>query len=172
VRIPQSAVSLLVLAAALQIFLYYPHLPEIVASHFDGAGNPNGWSSKVEFFLIYVGVVILQIGLFALLPSFLPRLPDAWIRLPGKDYWLAPERRAETLTILRRRLLWFGVANLVFAICTFQMVIHANLSEGQRLSAPLLWLLLGAYATFLLCWIIRLFQKFPKAPGPLSKVAP
>jgi uncharacterized membrane protein len=30
----------------LQAFVYYPQLPAQLASHFDAAGRPNGWSSK------------------------------------------------------------------------------------------------------------------------------
>ena len=44
---------LLVVALAL-LAVYYPQLPERMASHFNGAGRANGWSSKAFFFGVQV----------------------------------------------------------------------------------------------------------------------
>ena len=49
---------------------YYPLLPNIMASHFDVHGLPNGWMPKASFFFI-MGIV--EISIYGLL-TFLPRV--------------------------------------------------------------------------------------------------
>jgi len=77
---------LLVFAAVLEIVYYYPLLPERVASHFDGYGRPNGWSSRDAFIAINASVTLLMAVLYAGIGFALPRLPEALINLPNKDY--------------------------------------------------------------------------------------
>ena len=49
----------LVAVALLQSVFYYPQLPAVVASHFDGAGIANGWSSRNVFFTVYLVMVAM-----------------------------------------------------------------------------------------------------------------
>ncbi|MFQ5990318.1 MAG: DUF1648 domain-containing protein [Candidatus Methylomirabilales bacterium] len=154
---------LLLLAAALQSMYYYPRLPETVASHFDGAGNPNGWSSKPAFFGMYIGMLTLTTCIFAILPASVTRLPASLISLPKKDYWLAPERRGHTETFIRRQMLWFGIVTLIFNICTIQLAIRANLLDIHHFSSGSMWTLLGGYCMFTLVWLVHFISKFRRA---------
>ncbi|MCW5852792.1 MAG: DUF1648 domain-containing protein [Anaerolineae bacterium] len=43
----------------------YPGLPEILVTHFDAAGEPNGWSSRTSFTILYLGLGLLM----AVIPS-------------------------------------------------------------------------------------------------------
>jgi uncharacterized membrane protein len=88
----QIALLILVLVAVVQFTYYYPRLPEMVASHFDGEGRPNGCMPKNEFFKMFAVITALIIGIFLLLPKLIKRVPPSMINLPNKDYWLAPER--------------------------------------------------------------------------------
>ncbi len=36
------------------MLIAYPSLPNMLATHFDAAGNPNGWSTKNDFYLTYI----------------------------------------------------------------------------------------------------------------------
>lgn len=153
---------LLVLAALLQSLYYYPQLPPTVASHFDGAGRPNGWSSKAAFFGLYLGIVALVAFIFIVLPPFLLRLPAWLISLPNKDYWWAPERRADATSFVQRQMLWFGNASMILVICTIQLALRANLPEADRLSTTSMWILLGAYGIFALVWLVRFVSRFSK----------
>ncbi len=47
----------LVAIAILQTVYYYPRVPQVVASHFDGTGVPNAWSGRDGFFALYLGMV-------------------------------------------------------------------------------------------------------------------
>ena len=56
---------------ALQAFIYYPQLPAQLASHFDAAGRPNGWSSKSAYFALQAFIVLVLTLCFAALPAWL-----------------------------------------------------------------------------------------------------
>ena len=38
----------------------YPSLPETLATHFDAAGQPNGWTGRSAFALLYLGMGLLM----------------------------------------------------------------------------------------------------------------
>lgn len=147
--------------ALLQSAFYYPQLPAVVASHFDGDGFANGWSSRNVFFTIYLGVVALLIGVFAVLPRWFGERGKLQLNLPNRDYWLAPERRRQTLDFFQRQMLILGIAHLALAIYTIQLAIIANLQQAGRLHGSLIWLL-GLYFLFLAAWLTRIYLKFRK----------
>ena len=150
---------LLAVAAIVQSLYYYPIIPETVASHFDGSGQPNGWSSKQAFITIYMIMVGMTLAIFLFLPPLLSRMPNRLINLPHKDHWLAPTRRAQSLAYIQTQLNWFGVVNMMFIIYTVQLVFQGNLAASPRLSDSFVWAL-AAYAIFVAIWLIRLFLRF------------
>jgi uncharacterized membrane protein len=159
----------LVITMVIQCAIYLPKLPPHVASHFDGAGNPNGWSSKGGLLAIYATVVILYILIFVVMPGRLLRLPASWINLPHKNYWLAPERREIATSMLAARMQWFGIASLLFMMGIFQLVFEANSRDPRQLSSWALWWIVG-YVVASLVWVLELYRAFrpprqTKEPG-------
>ena len=49
-----------VFLAVLQVVLFYGDLPDVMATHFDGAGSANDWSSKTSFFVTYAVILVLR----------------------------------------------------------------------------------------------------------------
>jgi uncharacterized membrane protein len=45
-RAPAILLAATLSAAVVQLAWAYPQLPELVATHFDGAGRPNGWMRR------------------------------------------------------------------------------------------------------------------------------
>ena len=154
-------VGFLILAVA-QTAYYYGPLPPVVASHFNGAGQANGFQSKAAFFGVYWSVVALTVGIFVPLGLMLRRLPVQMINLPHKDYWLAPERSAESLTYLVRHMEWFAVATLALLIVIIQMVLVVNLNGSAVLPPAPTWLALGGYFVFVFVWMTNLLRHFGK----------
>ena len=75
---------------------HYKRLPPRVASHFDAQGRADGWSTKGEMVgmaLVTLVVVAATLAMMWLLAYY---APPSLINLPNKDYWLAPERQADT----------------------------------------------------------------------------
>jgi len=169
-RAGRAVLTVLLAAVVIQTLYYYPQLPSTVASHFGPGGRPNNWSSKEVFFQIYLGVVGLLLGSFVGLPVLFRSISPAWINLPNKDYWLAPERRERTFAILAREMLWFGNATIALMIVVFELAIRANLTKASRgsapepvrLSQPAMWALLVAYFLYLAVWLIRFYRQFPR----------
>ena len=151
---------LLVALCILQILYYAPLMPEHMASHFDGAGAPNGWSTKTAFFGLYLGILGLLFLSFRVLPGLLPRFPESMINQPNKEYWLAVERKDETFLRIRERLMYMGNGVVIFLIATFQLVLLANFTEDRRMNAEVLWILLLLFLIFTLSWTIKFIRLF------------
>lgn len=154
----------LVLLAIGQILYHFPHLPDRMATHFDSAGNADGWQSPAGFAGLYVFVLAMMILSFGLMPLVLGKLPDGLINLPHKDYWLAPERRGETLRALTDQMLWMGAGTMLLILVLMQGVIDTNLAREDRLpgsSTTLMVLYLAGVAI----WLIHLFRRFGRPPA-------
>jgi uncharacterized membrane protein len=159
-----SRALLFVLAAAgvLQLVHYYPLLPETMASHFDGSGRANGFQSRDGFTAFTMGILGMIVFLFGGLGWLFRRLPTGSLNLPNRDYWLAPERRDETLADLAGRMEWFGSASLVLYLYVIQRVIETNLSGAPRLEAKVVLVPVGLYLGFTCVWMVALFRRFRK----------
>lgn len=161
-RWTRNLIWLLVLVAIAQSVWFYPKLPETMASHFDGAGRPNRWSDKTGFFALYLVIVAFVASLFLSIGPLIRHRPD--MRLPHREYWLSPERREETISFLRCRLLSAGAASLALAVVVAQLAILANFEDPPRISDAIYWVLL-AYFVYLGIWLLRLFTRFKKPPA-------
>ncbi len=156
--------QLLIIVCTVQILFYASILPASLASHFSRDGEPNGWSSRTTFFGLYLGILVMVLLFFRILPGLLSRFPNTMINLPHKDYWLDPSRRDVTFSGIKDRIVSMGNGFLAFLIVTFQLVIQANLAEGIRLNSKELWILLAVFVVFTLSWIVRFIRVF-RMPG-------
>ncbi len=153
----------LVLVSLFQILYYYPRLPYRVASHFGFSGKPDGWSSREVFLIMNIALVVFMGGLFWL-SGWLPRkLPDSWINLPHKDYWLAPERRDSTFETYAVYLYWFGNATLLLFLFLFNSTYRANLMSHPEFGQDVL-IYFGLYILFIIYWTIKFYREFRVRP--------
>jgi hypothetical protein len=139
-------------------------LPVVVASHFDAAGVANGFMPRafyVRFMLVFV--VALPAAL-VLLPSLAFGHPKARINLPHRKYWLAPERRAESIGFLRRHAARFGSLLVVFLCYVHGLVLRANANVPPNLEAA--WFVGGLVFLLLamIVWTAALMRRFRKLP--------
>jgi len=154
--------AFLALLCAAQIAYYAPKLPDQVASHFRFDGTPDGYSSRMAFFVLYAVLMGFLLLCFLGGAWLLRRIPPSLINLPKKDYWLAPERRQETFAYLDRWLIILGGATVLFMLVLFQYIIMANLrGEGARMEHDL-WVPLIAYLGFTAVMTVHLFLRFVK----------
>lgn len=163
VNTPNRIMVVLLVLWLCQLAIYYPQLPDQVASHFDNRGVPNGWSSKLTFFELTFVMIVLLAGVFLYMPVFQRRISIKMTSLPHREYWLAPERRDETWTYVQRRMLWLGVATVALMLGITQLVIHANLNPPVALSTAAAYLL-GGYITYSLVWTVRFVSRFMRVP--------
>ena len=158
---PPFVVYILVLASGvIHSAIYFPHLPETMASHFGGDGLPNGWSSKTAFFQLETFIQLVLFAAFIGLPWFLRIIRAESFSIPNRQYWLSPERRAATINLLRSRLCWFAVVNLLFLIFVNQLVFTANLTPGAKLDSFCFVIALVVFFGFVIIWISSLLLRF------------
>jgi uncharacterized membrane protein len=163
-RWPKIIFVALAVYAAIHFSSYYQRLPEVVASHFNTHGEPNGWQPKPAFFAVFVGTLVIAAILTFAVPLIIEALPPQLINLPNKNRWLSPEFRAATLDFLSSWFAWFGCAVLVLIILTFNYALQANLDPAHRPDPTRFWYILAGFGIFTLIWMIRFLRKFARPP--------
>ena len=162
----RHSVSFLLLVAGATLFdlVTSLSLPATVASHFAASGAANGFMPRafyVRFMLAFN--VVLPLAL-VYLPNLALRNPRARINLPHREYWLAPERRAETVGYLCAHSFRMGSGLVVFLAYVHSLVVRANAQVPPGLSSS--WFLggLGVFAACALVWFAMLFARFRTMP--------
>lgn len=155
----------LIALAALFVWISSRALPAVVASHFGVSGHANRLMRREAYVGFTLATVVLVPLLLVALPSWAFRNPKTRINLPHRDYWLAPQRRAQTVATLSTQLMRFAVLVLVFLCYVHWLVVKANQVTPPALAAH--WLIAGLAAFLLatLVWVIALIRRFARIPG-------
>lgn len=144
------------------VFQSSPDLPARVATHFDGAGRPNGWmsrSSHILFMLIFGSAFPLFIIATCAAARFLP----VWmVNIPNRAYWLAPERRRDTARYLMHHALWLGCATVALMTGVQLLVVNANARSPVELSTAGILSVVGVFLAATGLWAIHLLRHFKK----------
>lgn len=143
-----------------QISYYYAVLPDPVATHFNHEGVADGFMSKQADLFFNLALLMFAFFIPQLLTLFIAKLPASLINLPHKEYWLAGERRADTLKVFKTYFEWLSVAMLALFISINQLVIEANLHR-QPLSGKF-WFALGGFLLFMAVWLYKFITHFRK----------
>ena len=162
-QLPHKIGIFLVLALLVHFAIYYPYLPEIMATHFGAGGEPNGWMSKEGFILFEVVLISFVAFVKFGLPRLIKTVPKSLINIPNRDYWLSAKQRGSTLETLNREMGWVFIGVLIFLITINQLVYQANLDDNKVLSNWILVIFFG-FLRFIAIWIVRFFIifKLPK----------
>jgi hypothetical protein len=159
---PMIALILLYGVAVAQLAWLGPQLPERVATHYDAAGNPNGWMTRDGTIAFHLGMLGVTALAFAAAPMLLGRLSPALINIPNREYWLAPERVEGTVDTLRRWMLALGCGAVLLMMAIAQLNFRANLEPMPRLSGTGLLACVAGFLVYLTGWIVALYRRFPK----------
>ncbi len=156
----------LVLGFLLAVLLTYDRLPPVVASHFDGAGAPNGWSSRAGYaaLLVVIGAG-LPAGIVALVTLLTRRGPER-LNIPARQYWVHPERGAEAVRRVRAYMWWLGCIMTGASLVIHLLVVEANASDPPRLGTRGILLTLVATLGGIGLWIAGWYRLLrPPAGG-------
>jgi uncharacterized membrane protein len=161
-RLPRTIFVAIVLAAVAQCVFSFAQLPATVASHFGPSGAPNGWMSKQAFFAIYAAVIAIAAAVEIFPARSIAKSSSARINLPHKQYWLAPERRGETMAYFEKFFAWYGCAFLLILVLIMGLAIQANLNPPPHLpTGPTLAIIIG-FVAFNIAAVIQIFRRFSK----------
>lgn len=161
----RSVASIIIaLAAAAFVWLTSRRLPAIVASHFDLHGAADGFMARTTYAAFMLAFAAGLPLLVALLPNLLFRSAHVRLNLPHREYWLAPERRPETVTFLCRHNARFAFLLTLFLCYVHWLVVRANAAAPPRLSSPLLVAGLILFGVTGLVWFGVLLARFQRVP--------
>lgn len=162
-RLPRLFYALLALLGLLMAAYYYPRMPERMASHFAADGHANGWQPREAFFLIMlvVGSLSAIISFFA--PWRIASQPNGRINLPNRDYWLAPERRDQTMNYIAAFMAWFGCGVLFVLLSGTLLALQANLAPDHHFNSQAMIVVLVAFLLLLMVGMIRFVRHFQKS---------
>jgi uncharacterized membrane protein len=152
--------ALVALGAGL-VFATVGALPNSIATHFDVAGRPNGWSSAAGYLAFLAGFgVALPLAVAAMVAMFARHAPE-WINLPHRELWLAEPHRAEGLARVRAHMWWLACLLALAAIVAHLGVVRAHASDPPRLplaaALGIIGMVLGGIAIWIVTWH-RLFR--------------
>jgi uncharacterized membrane protein len=135
------------LGAALLFTLYTSSsLPDVVASHFNSAGAATGFLPRRAYTVLATLMLLLPALLLVQLPRQTLRKPNARINLPNARYWLAPQRREQTVAIITRSCAQLAQLLVIFLCYAHWLLVHANHTVPPTLSST--WLI-GGLVVFL-----------------------
>lgn len=146
--------------AALFVLRTSQSLPGIVASHFGASGQANGFMPRVDYVWFMLFIVVLVPLVLAIIPIQVFRNPSARMKLPNREYWLAPERRPRSIEYLSQQTVRFATMLLVFLCYTHWLVVRANQATPPALATH--WFI-GGLVVFLvatLIWVASLIGHF------------
>lgn len=144
----------------------YPQLPDRVASHFNAAERADGWTSKRQFTTMWLEGVGILTFVFAMACVVMWISPAAGLNLPRKDYWLAPERVAQTRCMVIERMLWFAAALMLHMAYLAHEAIAVNLRGDGRLAV---WTPMAVFLTFTVLWSAEMLWRFQRVPRELQE---
>jgi uncharacterized membrane protein len=154
------AFFLVLAVAALFVIRSAGTMPDVIATHFGPSGEANGFMSRtfyVRFMLVFV--VLLPLALNFLINRVLS-LPNTRINIPHREYWLAPERRGDTVERLQRHMKFFGVLLAAFLSYVHWQVVQANTRSPPALDNLRFSTGLATFMAALVTWIVILRRDF------------
>jgi uncharacterized membrane protein len=153
---------LIILLAIAQCAHDFPLLPDRLASHFAASGAPNGWMTKSQFFLLYAVMLLPALIVEFRVGRKVEKTPEAKLHLPNKEYWLAPERRAETYAYFESFFAWYGCAFLFIEVFAMGLAMRANFETPTQLpTVPIVSALVG-FTLFNVIAIVAMLRRFSK----------
>lgn len=82
------------------------------------------------------------------------------MKLPNRDYWLAPERIAQTRALLVAHAVWFGCLMIAMVCYMHWLILTAHRSVPPRLSNQMVMGGLLVFIGISAGWIIALLRTF------------
>jgi uncharacterized membrane protein len=137
---------------------HYFVLPDQIATHFGFSGEADGRGPKTIFFLWYSIMTGILAAIFIGVNHILPSVHTSLLNIPGKEYWLAPERLHDTLSHIRSALLLFGSGALLLVLDIVHQGFQVSLGYSTKLDHFLSTF--AVYLLFCVLWTAGLYRRF------------
>ena len=151
--------TVFILVVLFNLFSYFI-LPDNVAIHFGRSGAPDSWMSKGAHILIFMVLMAVLYGSFALAPRLLDGVQAKYISLPNRDFWLLDENRPEAVRRVGNIMYTFGVATGLLMLGVLILLVAANLSDPVRMDGGIFFVMFISYIAYTAWWLVRVFTAF------------
>ena len=159
-RIGRIIFVVALLICVVEMFRLWGISPQQMAAHFNAQGDPDRFVTKPEFFWFQIQTLFIVVLVSLPLQVLLLVVPPNLINMPNREYWLAPERREETLGRLSDfGPLMFGVI-LLAILAAFEISVYANLQTPVHFNAGLMGAVMFAAMGLIVLMLIRLVLSF------------
>jgi serine/threonine-protein kinase len=101
-------------------------LPEQVSTYFGLGGHADQLSSRSHALFLMGGLGLLLPLMPAAMSLALRFVPNDFINIPNREYWLAPERREATYRFFSRQLLWLSYLFVCFFVGMHWLTLQAH----------------------------------------------
>lgn len=162
--IPWSIVAVAFLTSIGLAIFGWMQLPEKVASHFDAAGQPDGWMSKTKFLAIMLAVHGFVVVTMLFVGRVMRYTPVSLLNFPNRDYWLAEQRREATIAETENMMAWIAAGSAIFIDVMFWFALEANLDQGQELNSTATWIAVGILLVWLFAFLFVRLRKYYRVP--------
>jgi hypothetical protein len=139
-------------------------LPLTVASHFDAGGQPNAFMSRSGYIRFALGLCLgLPVIVVTILTMVYSRATD--LKLPNREYWMAPQRLDRTRAFLVAHGVWFGSLLVTLVCFVHWLELGANRRQPPHLSSETFAVVLIAFLIATAAWISVLMFAFRRPTG-------
>jgi serine/threonine-protein kinase len=159
-RIPRGLFFAVVLAAIAQSVHDFPLLPDRLASHFAASGIPNGWMTKSQFFIAYALMLVPAHVVEFWVSHRIANKSDARLNLPNKEYWPAPDHRAETFAYFDSFFAWYGCAFLFVEVFAMGLAMRANFDTPPQLPTGPIVSVIAGFVLYNVAAVIAVLRRF------------
>jgi uncharacterized membrane protein len=134
-------------------------LPARCATHFNAAGEPNGWMTRGGYLHFICGMAAV-IPLFMIVVSFVAGRFGR-LNIPHREYWLAPNRRATTVAIALRYVVVLAAMVVLLHAALHLLVVVANQDPAHpHMSFTGTWMTVAGFLVAVVAWIVALRRRF------------
>jgi uncharacterized membrane protein len=156
--------TLVCLTVFATVFVIYTtsYLPDTVATHFGASNQANGWMSRSGYLLFTLSFMIGISALVSFCVGTLPRKYPHWTNVPNRDYWLAAQRREDSLRFLSAHGKRLGCLIVMMMLGMHYTILIANHMRPPALPLSIFTSVLVGFSLALIWWIVRLYRRFPK----------
>ena len=163
-RLPYLAFTVLGIVLLADLVLTVPSLSEPVATHFNGAGSPNGWMSRRGYAILMAALGIGLPALIAALVFVASRRVPKRLSIPNRSFWLSAGRREETLQFLNWHTGWLATLMAFFVIAIHHLIIMANAARPPALPHAPFFFVIGCFLAGMAAWMVLLWLRFRRTP--------
>jgi TRAP-type C4-dicarboxylate transport system permease small subunit len=162
-----ALVSLICLGVFAVVFITYTtrYLPDTVATHFGADNRANGWMTRNGYLAFMFCFLVGVPGFVSLVVGVMPRKFPEWTNVPNRDYWLAGERREDSLSFLSAHGMRLACLIVMMMLGMHYTILLANHMQPPALPVPVFSSILIGFVLALLWWIVRLYRRFPRVHG-------